>query len=75
MDELFEAVTLIQTKRVKPLPVILFGSEYWGGLVEWIKATLLKDKMISADDLDILKITDDPEEILRIVKGVAALVE
>ncbi|MGB9498241.1 MAG: TIGR00730 family Rossman fold protein [Dissulfuribacterales bacterium] len=75
MDELFEAVTLIQTKRVKPLPVILFGSEYWGGLVEWIKATLLEDKMISVDDLDILKITDDPEEILRIVKSIAALVE
>jgi len=75
LDELFEAITLIQTKRVKPLPVILFGSEYWGGLVEWIKATLLEDKMISVDDLDILKITDDPEEILRIVKSIAALVE
>lgn len=74
LDELFEAVTLIQTKRVKPLPVILFGSEYWSGLVEWIKARLLKDKLISADDLNILKITDDPEEILKIVKSVAALV-
>ncbi|MBC2715752.1 MAG: TIGR00730 family Rossman fold protein [Desulfobacteraceae bacterium] len=74
LDELFEAVTLIQTKRVKPLPVILFGSEYWGGLVEWIKARLLEDKLISPDDLDILKVTDDPEEILKIVKGVAALV-
>lgn len=74
LDELFEAVTLIQTKRVKPLPVILFGSEYWGGLIEWIKATLLEDKMISVDDLDILKVTDDPEEILRIVKSIAALV-
>ncbi len=74
LDELFEAVTLIQTKRVKPLPVILFGSEYWGGLVEWIKARLLEGKLISPDDLNILKVTDDPEEILEIVKGVAALV-
>ncbi|MCD6585147.1 MAG: LOG family protein, partial [Desulfobacteraceae bacterium] len=74
LDELFEAVTLIQTKRVKPLPVILFGSEYWGGLVEWIKARLLEGKLISPGDLDILKVTDDPEEILKIVKDVAALV-
>ena len=74
LDELFEAVTLIQTKRVKPLPVILFGSEYWGGLVEWIKARLLEGKLISPDDMDILKVTDDPEEILKIVKDVAALV-
>jgi uncharacterized protein (TIGR00730 family) len=74
LDELFEAVTLIQTKRVKPLPVILFGSEHWGGLVDWIKARLLEGKLISPGDLDILKVTDDPEEILKIVKDVAALV-
>ncbi len=74
LDELFEAVTLIQTKRVKPLPVILFGSEYWNGLVDWIKARLLEAKMISPADLNILRVTDDPEEILTIVKSVAALV-
>jgi hypothetical protein len=74
LDELFEAVTLIQTKRVKPLPVILFGSEYWDGLIEWIKARLLEGKLISPRDLDILKVTDDPEEILTIVKDVAALI-
>lgn len=74
LDEMFEAVTLIQTKRVKPLPVILFGSEYWGGLVEWIKARLLEGHFISPKDMDILKITDDPEEILNIVKSVAALI-
>lgn len=75
LDELFEAVTLIQTKRVKPLPVILFGSEYWSGLIEWVKARLLDDKLISPDDLDILKVTDDPQEILQIVQNVAALVK
>ena len=73
LDELFEAVTLIQTKRVKPLPVILFGSEYWGGLVAWIKARLLESKLISPGDLDILTVTDDPEDILKIVKDVAEL--
>jgi hypothetical protein len=74
LDELFEAVTLIQTRRVKPLPVILFGSEYWGGLIEWIKARLLEGKLISPRDLDILKVTDSHEEILTIVKDVAALI-
>jgi uncharacterized protein (TIGR00730 family) len=75
LDEMFEAVTLIQTHRVKPFPVILFGSEYWGGLVEWIRARLLENQMISPYDLDILKVTDDPQEILRMVKNVAALVD
>jgi uncharacterized protein (TIGR00730 family) len=75
LDEMFEAVTLIQTHRVKPFPVILFGSEYWGGLVEWIRTRLLENHMISADNLDILRITDDPEDVLRAVKNVAALVE
>jgi uncharacterized protein (TIGR00730 family) len=74
LDELFEAVTLIQTKRVKPFPVILFGSDYWSGLVEWIKARLLEGKFISPKDMNILKITDDPEEVVNIVQSVAALV-
>lgn len=74
LDEMFEAVTLIQTKRVKPLPVILFGSEYWGGLVEWIKSRLLEGKFISPRDMDIIKLTDDPEEVLNIVQSVHALV-
>ncbi|RJP95334.1 MAG: TIGR00730 family Rossman fold protein [Desulfobacteraceae bacterium] len=75
LDEMFEAVTLIQTHRVKPFPVILFGSEYWTGLVEWIKARLLAEHMISLDDLDIIKITDDPMDVLRAVKKVAAWIE
>ncbi|MFZ2632777.1 MAG: TIGR00730 family Rossman fold protein [Desulfosalsimonadaceae bacterium] len=75
LDEMFEAVTLIQTKRVKPFPVILFGSEYWSGLVEWIRARMLENNLISPNDLEILKITDDPMDVLRAVKNVAALVE
>ncbi|MCK4469580.1 MAG: TIGR00730 family Rossman fold protein [Desulfobacterales bacterium] len=70
LDELFEAVTLIQTHRIKPFPVILVGSEYWSGLVEWIKLRLLEEKRISPDDLDILQVMDEPEEIVKAVKKV-----
>ena len=68
MDELFEAVTLVQTHRIKPLPVILVGSEYWGGLKKWIKSRLLESNMISSKDIDILKVIDDPEEVVDTVK-------
>lgn len=73
MDELFEAVTLIQTHRIKPFPVILVGTEYWSGLLEWIKATLLEHHKISDNDLDILQIMDDPEEIVRAVQKVVII--
>lgn len=68
LDEFFEAVTLIQTDRIKPLPVVLFGTEYWSGLMEWIRERLLENKMISPQDLDIIYMTDDPDEIVKIVK-------
>jgi len=68
LDELFEAVTLIQTHRIKPFPVILFGSSYWNGLLEWIKNTLLENRNISPEDLDILTVTDDPKEVLSLVE-------
>ncbi len=68
LDELFEAVTLIQTQRVMPLPLILFGTEYWSGLIDWVKARMLEEGTISEKDLDIIKITDDPQEILGFVK-------
>ncbi|MCJ7616188.1 MAG: TIGR00730 family Rossman fold protein, partial [Desulfobacterales bacterium] len=70
LDELFEAVTLIQTHRIKPFPVILVGSDYWSGLLEWIKATLLEHNKISDNDFDILQVMDDPEEIVRAVQKV-----
>jgi uncharacterized protein (TIGR00730 family) len=70
LDELFEAVTLIQTHRIRPLPVFLVGSDYWGGLVEWIKARLLADALISPEDIDILQVIDDPEDVVRAVKKV-----
>ena len=68
LDELFEAVALVQTHRIKPLPVILVGSEYWGGLKKWIKSRLLEASMVSSRDMDILKVIDDPEEVVDTVK-------
>jgi uncharacterized protein (TIGR00730 family) len=68
LDELFEALTLIQTKRIRSFPVILMDSRYWKGLVGWIKETLLKTKSISPPDLDIFHIVDKPEEAVSIIK-------
>ena len=63
MDELFEALTLIQTSKVRNFPVVLFGSEYWRGLLEWIGGTMLPGGKIAAEDLDLLYVTDDPREV------------
>jgi uncharacterized protein (TIGR00730 family) len=73
LDEMFEAVTLIQTHRIKPLPVILMGTDYWGGLLDWIRARLLAGKSISPEDLDILQVIDEPEEVVRVVKRIVIL--
>lgn len=73
LDELFEAVTLIQTHRIKPLPVILVGSDYWSGLIDWIRDKLLGEKRISPEDMDILQIIDNPEEVVKQVKKVVIL--
>ena len=68
MDELFEALTLIQTKRIKGFPVILMGSEYWKGLVDWLRETMLRDNKISAGDIDLFQVIDDPEEAVKYIK-------
>ena len=73
LDELFEAVTLIQTQRIKALPVILVGSDYWSGLIDWIKSRLITEKRISAKDLGILQILDEPEEIVQTVQKVVII--
>jgi len=67
LDELFEAVTLIQTHKIKPFPVILVGSEYWEGLSRWIHERLLEAGMISEKDLEIIRVEDDPDNIVRII--------
>ncbi|MBA3028855.1 MAG: TIGR00730 family Rossman fold protein [Desulfobacteraceae bacterium] len=70
MDELFEVMTLIQTRRIKPFPIILVGSDYWKGLIDWIKSTLLEDKHISPADLDIIQIMDEPAEIVKFIRKI-----
>jgi uncharacterized protein (TIGR00730 family) len=69
LDELFEAVTLIQTRKVKPFPVILVGNDgYWEGLLTWLRNTLLKGGKISLEDLHILRQAQSTEEVLRILQ-------
>ena len=68
LDEIFEAITLIQTKRIKPFPVILVGSDYWQPLWQWIKETLLARKLISPEDLDLVTILDSPDDVVRTIK-------
>jgi len=68
LDELFESVTLVQTQRIKPFPIILVDSDYWSGLKDWITSRLLKESRISPEDIDILQIIDEPEEIVKTVK-------
>jgi uncharacterized protein (TIGR00730 family) len=68
LDELFEALTLIQTKRIKPFPVILMDSKFWNGLLDWIKDTLVKKKTLSKSDLEVFNVVDTAEEAVGIVK-------
>ena len=65
LDELFEALTLIQTGKVPPAPIVLVGSEYWSGLVEWLGDQVLGNGMIGAHDLDLFIIEDDPVKVVR----------
>lgn len=67
LDEFFETITLIQTLKIEPFPIILFGKDYWSGLVEWMKATL-RPHFIDGEDLDIFKVVDTPGEALKWVK-------
>lgn len=73
LDEVFEVMTLIQTKRVKPFPVILAGSEYWSGLLDWIKTRLKANGLISPPDMDIIQVLDEPEEIVAAVKRIVIM--
>jgi uncharacterized protein (TIGR00730 family) len=69
LDELFEALTLIQTGKVQGFPVILVGREYWTPLIDWIRGTLLADAAIDAGDVDLLRLTDDPAEAIEIINA------
>ena len=67
MDELFEALTLIQTRKIRSFPVILVGRQYWAGLVDWMRATVLAQGNIDAGDLDLFHVVEEPEEVCEII--------
>ena len=67
LDELFEAVTLIQTGKIYQFPVVLFGRHYWAGLIRWLRARVLGEGKISDGDLDLMLMTDDPREAVQAV--------
>jgi uncharacterized protein (TIGR00730 family) len=69
LDELFEALTLVQTRKVTRFPVILFGSEYWAGLVSWIKSTLAATGTINEADLELFTVTDDVDEVMSVISA------
>ena len=68
LDEFFEALTLIQTRKIRPFPVILMGSDYWSDMIAFMEDHMLKYKMINKEDLNIFKIMDDPGEIVDYIK-------
>jgi uncharacterized protein (TIGR00730 family) len=72
LDELFEALTLVQTRKVTRFPVILFGTEYWSGLIDWIRNTLAPTGTINAADLDLITVTDDIGEVMAVIQAADA---
>jgi uncharacterized protein (TIGR00730 family) len=75
MDELFEALTLIQTGKIRNFPVVLFGRRYWQGLLAWIRDTMLEEGKVSPEDLDLLVVTDSPEEVVAAIREASSRVE
>jgi len=67
LDELFEAITLIQTLKIDKFPIILVGKEYWGGLLDWIKTKLIEEKMISPEDINLFSVVETSEEVIDIL--------
>ncbi|QYC44867.1 LOG family protein YvdD [Nonomuraea coxensis DSM 45129] len=67
LDELFEALTLVQTRKVTSFPVVLVGSDFWGGLLDWVKSSLLGTGKIASHDLELITVTDDVDEAVRII--------
>lgn len=71
LDELFEALTLVQTQKITSFPIVLVGKSYWGGLVDWLTNTVAAERAISAKDLNLFTVTDDPDEAVDLVLGMA----
>jgi len=67
LDEFFEALTLMQTHKIHPLPLVLFGTDFWQGLLEWSRTTLLETGMVSTEDLELVTITDDEQQVIDIM--------
>ncbi len=67
LDELMEALTLVQTGKTRRMPIILVGSKFWGGMFDWIKTSLLEEKMIGPDDLNLIRIIDEPSEVVSAI--------
>ena len=67
LDELMEALTLVQTGKTRRIPIILVGRKFWGGLLDWIRASLLVEKMISLEDMDLIQVIDEPKEIVAAI--------
>ncbi len=67
LDELFEALVLVQTQKVTSFPVILIGTAFWSGLIDWVRGTLVERGMIAAADVDLITVTDDVDEVVRII--------
>jgi len=68
LDEMFETLTLIQTRKIKPFPVIMIGKHYWGGLVDWLRERALVEGMISPEDMHLFHVTDDLDEAVAMVE-------
>jgi len=69
LDELFEALVLIQTRRIKPFPIVLMGRDYWKGLEDWLRSRLVSDGYLNASDLELFTVMDSPEEAVRFIKS------
>ncbi len=69
LDELCEVLTLIQTKKIRPFPVILFKSDYWEGFLNWMETTVLARGSISPEDMDLIRVCDDPDEVIEVVQS------
>jgi uncharacterized protein (TIGR00730 family) len=73
MDELFEALTLIQTRKIRPFPIIMVGSSFWSGLVDWFQNQLVSGGMISPEDMSLFKVMDDADEIVSYIRRTVVL--
>ncbi|OQX09064.1 MAG: Rossman fold protein, TIGR00730 family [Desulfobulbaceae bacterium A2] len=73
LDELFESLTLIQTRRIRPFPIVLVGSEYWRGLLDWMRARMQEEGMVDREDFDRIEVMDSPEEIVSYIRKTVVL--